>query len=208
MSEYKGEAVERREITVIAEQIVAALGTDWSVEQPPGGNRGVYLAGPDQQKLWIARGWDAGTKTRLIIHGDYPGTESYRVENHEITVAETRPPAAIAKEIERRLLPKYRETLATRLQQLQSDADARAAREAFADRIIEATGGLAQRRETHRGRPDPDRTEVFVPSNAGGNDHGYGTFTPFHRADRVTIELHNVPADVAVEIARVIGRKR
>lgn len=194
MSEYKGAAVERAEVTAIAEQVVAALGTDWSVEQPHEGNRGVYLVGPGQEKLWLARGWDSGTKTRLVIHGDYPGTETFRHENHEITVAESRPPAAIAKEIERRLLPKYRDTLAEVIERLDRQRQAQQARDVLAGHITEAVGPKV----TQVGYDNDDKVSI------GGKTFGH--FRLLHHAQDVNIELYGVSPEVAVEIARLLGR--
>lgn len=201
MSDYPGELTARKQIADIATQVAEALDGDWTVELPE--FRGAYLKSDGQQSLWMAQGYDTKSKGRLVIHGDYPGKEGYRLDQHEITVAATKTPAQIAKDIERRLLPGYRQTLAERVAKLNRDAEARDKRLALAERLMEAIGPLAT---LPSNRQEDNHTVVLIPSNSVNK--GYGNFNLWYEADKVTIELHSVDAEIAVEIAKALRGRR
>lgn len=68
------------------------------------------------------------SKGRVVVHGFASAApRAWRVEMPQITVAATRGPEVIAREIERRLLPRYREALqAAMAEQREFDAHERA----------------------------------------------------------------------------------
>jgi len=103
------------DIQTLAGEIATALGGGWTCEEPKEefGDYICYLRHADGYvlRLYIYR-----DKTRLFIAGMYPKTrDGQRVSSYsdkadpEITCAFARGSAAIAKEIERRLLPPYLE---------------------------------------------------------------------------------------------------
>lgn len=118
---------ERNALEAKASEIAAALGQPWHIRDETDPDkyveRWLYLDGPDGIALWISASW-AG-EGRLAIRGDFGyGKDSlhefmpgrYGREGgpkSEITVSISRPGKAIAADIGRRLLPQYREALAT-----------------------------------------------------------------------------------------------
>lgn len=128
-------------------RIAQALGPWWSVADPTTPAR-VYdyaiLHGRGDEVLCISRveGYGSvgdtfparvrirGTYERLTARGAIAAGDSYHVENPSITVATSKAPHVIAREIARRLLPGYRAALATALEnaaQRQARATATAA---------------------------------------------------------------------------------
>jgi hypothetical protein len=72
----------------------------------------VWLGHPDGRRLFVRRLWN--DHDRIEVSGHYPHSDYYfqSGEHRRITVAIAREPAAIAKEITRRLLPGYVQVLA------------------------------------------------------------------------------------------------
>ena len=73
---------------------------------------GVALDGKDGACLLIHQAFN--TNERIVISGCFPGCENflpYERPKTDITVGRKRPPKAIAKDIERRLLPAYYQVL-------------------------------------------------------------------------------------------------
>lgn len=95
--------------------VAAELGDGWTVITNPHGHRDEpYLVrgyGPDAPRVAVGR-WGG----RLSLTGVYPSgrrvPDALERQHVEISVADTRPPAAMAGEIRRRLLPDYLANLA------------------------------------------------------------------------------------------------
>lgn len=107
---------EREIIRQTAGFVATELGEDWKVntDERYADHMGVYLDGPSQQQLWL--GFDWRNPDRIKVRGHYPQppgtTLPYGTKSHEIGLSRDRGPEAIAKEIRRRLLPGYIESLA------------------------------------------------------------------------------------------------
>lgn len=110
------------------------LGAGWTAEHEPGDWGGSHrLHGPGGALLRIDKDGYGDVPTRVEVLGLFSGVSAPRHwhENHKITVAVSRGPVALAREITRRLLPDYLPALEA-AQQREADAVARVAR--LADR--------------------------------------------------------------------------
>ena len=127
---------EDRELEELINSIAEAMTGNW-VMQPCNGNRDGRTIQEEgtPYRLWIWKPYQKGGKIRLEVSG------LFRVDNEwigdyvrdrpkEITVSAERPPAAIAKDIERRLLSEYKQKMSeaiigyTNAKKLEADADA------------------------------------------------------------------------------------
>jgi len=181
------------ELDFIGTEIVVALGTwtvdhEWAKEY----RHNIMADGPEGMRICIEPGRKAG---RLAIHGTYPyipgrhaGTRLKRVE---ITVAASRGPDAIAREIERRVLPEYRKILAGYHAELGEEEEMRRRRDAFAAKILRIAPGATA---TH------DQSASYADFGQGKNARiGY-------RADSVNLELRWLPPDVALRIIEIAAK--
>lgn len=100
-----------------AGEIAEAMGPGWRLDPDPN-NIEPHLLGPDGERLvlTISRGWSGPDRATISIRGSVRGELHRFVPDgghpREIHVSAERPAAAIAREIERRCLPRYREVLA------------------------------------------------------------------------------------------------
>jgi len=150
---------------------------------------GVALRHADGRALHLAWVWGSH-ESRVEVGGGYPDGVGYK--RFEITVAVSRGAQAIAREIERRLLPPYVAELQRVLAKLAVLRDEAAAVRCVAERIA---GHLPDGRVSG-GEGTKTTAQVYW---AGG-----GEFRT-HDPATVLIEWLHVPAAVAVEIARLIG---
>lgn len=116
---YQAQGNSTREILRQATgMVVTELGEGWAVDVEKTETHGgaVYVNGPDGMGLYFRATGDLNS--RIAISGDYQVDRRGNVNWHmvpdsvSITVARERGPAVIAREIERRLIPTYRERLA------------------------------------------------------------------------------------------------
>jgi len=104
---------EQNEIKKWIESIVPHLSNpdNWHVNEK-WREFGIALDGKNGERLSIYRA--SNDKNRIVLWGCFPGYEdflSFKDEKTNITVAQGRTPEAIAKDIERRLLPTYYKVL-------------------------------------------------------------------------------------------------
>jgi hypothetical protein len=136
---------------------------------------------------------------KLHMSGCYPATEM-RVDYRGINVTVTRPPAIIAGEIERRLLPGYLRQLAEVVTFNARMDRERAARTAVMERIAGMFPGAhvdpASRRGTHA------KVYIHPARCTRGMVEAYGS------AATVSIELSGVPVDLAAGMLAVLASWR
>lgn len=139
---YLTEAEQRTIIEPIALQIAEHLDGAWTTRDRLGGPSntyvGTFLIGPDGETIAI----DLGDVGRLCIKGFAPDP---RLIDHfkvvSIGVSDSRPPAQLAREITRRLLPDYRTNLSTAKEKAQKLDDDHAARTALAEQVLKTLPG-------------------------------------------------------------------
>lgn len=162
-------------------RIAQALGPWWSVADPTT-HACVYdyaiLHGRGDEALCISRveGYGSagdtfparvrirGTYERLTARGAAEAGDSYHVENPSITVATSKAPHVIARDIARRLLPWYRAALATALENAEQRQARATATAALYERLAAYQPGA--RRHAY----GDDRTRYLYPALP---DHGH-----------------------------------
>lgn len=143
--------------------VAEALGDGWSAADSGDSYRGA-LAGPDGMRIWVrTENYRVASRGRLFFSGSFEGLHdhTWRLDRTEISVTCTKTPAQVAHDLRRRLIPVYREALATaRKQKAESDGED-AARDALAAEIAGALGPGAENSGTghHQHR---DRAHVRV----------------------------------------------
>jgi hypothetical protein len=115
-------------LLAVAEQVAAALGDGWYAA--PGRydhstQSEVWLHGPDQAAVRIStQTWRTSDQGRLFIYGGLPDGCSWpwsmKDATRQISVADTKTPEQITRDITRRLLPTYLEGLALAIAQRQA----------------------------------------------------------------------------------------
>jgi hypothetical protein len=122
------------DLLALAHEVATALGPGWVAESGYMVKAHAVLYGPDQQILYITHGDDSHRRSdhgRVRIRAAYGELVRHLGPSeggHVITVAATRPPAAIAADITRRLLPDYEQTLGLCRTRARADALRLAAR--------------------------------------------------------------------------------
>lgn len=159
--------------------------TDWE----SGWN--VPLDGPDQARIFLSL-----DKGRVEVGGAYPQGYYQALgsqERHEITVALTRGPEVIAREIERRLLPGYLTTLAEVKEKMRLDQEAKDMRQVAAERLVEVLSipGVHLR---------DGELSWFSDTPAG-----YGSARVNYGGGTVAVEARSVTLEVAERILRVLA---
>lgn len=134
--------------------------------------------------------------SRLSIAGSYPVHNGHyygplNVKRPEITCAIKRGPAAVAKDIARRLIPKY---LPLYEQAAKSAADSRAYETQGLDSLEQMATALGVTIPTHNG----SRRRLYLTGSPSGDIETLGT--------SVHLELRSVPLDLALYIARSIRK--
>ena len=100
----------------LATDIAAHLTGSWTVKpNDEDGNWRAYILGANDERLFLSNMWGGG-KGRIYISGSFPSGLSHT--DSSITVAATKTPSQIAKDIERRLLPAYQIALAAAKEQI------------------------------------------------------------------------------------------
>jgi hypothetical protein len=181
----------------------------WKVKPRKGGEdnewekRNRTIAGPEGTELHLMI--DTYPQVRLSISGNFPkdhegrpGNVSGRPKELEdiptsISVAHTKPPDVIAKDIQRRLLPGYEKLLAWVVQKNAKAKQFEEDRIATAKRFATALGGQFVQR--HDGR------ESFDTPNYPGNLYLYNIQANRHS---VQFEVRSCPIELAEEIAKTI----
>lgn len=179
--------------------IAAELGEGWAAT--PGRDRGeeAHFAGPNGEQIHVSQDtWRKANAGRLFLRGSFPDELTghlYGTPAARISVDGAKPPAVIAKDIKRRLLPAYREALAV-ARERKAEADAlHARRDAVMAEVVAAMG---------------DGAEAWLPSKASA-----GRFDDAVRAD-AEVETYReqatfavtVPWSLAPTVARLVGELR
>ena len=179
-------------VQVIAEEL------DYIVEWPPGDHstKTAHVINGNV-RLWIGNDtW--GAKGRITISGCYPraedGRRPYGTESHEITVTEKKTPQQIAKEIERRLLPKYLPDLEKAVKQIQEHED-------YVGTRIRNMRELAQFAGVRFASPNDNRDPAF----RFGGDRDYDHLVKPHGKNLVNMELSSLTVEQAKAVIAVLG---
>lgn len=170
----------------VAEGVAPLLGDGWTFKDDPNHWGGTVL-GPDGADLFFRM-----DGKRLQISGSYPHGTHQKVwgyEHHSITVSPDRSDEAIAKDIQRRLLPKYLPELANVLERLRlHDEGANAQAEVAKDlaRVLGTTPGVG---------------EVSIYRS----EHGiYGRARILHGGNAVNLDLNGLTPEQAHQILTII----
>lgn len=155
---------------------------------------GAYIDGPDGARLYLRLDWR--NKDRVEITSSYPKNEA-RPTQFEIGVSRDRGPQVIAREIERRLLPKYLPELVKVRESIETHTRAAAARLELAEELMKVLPGASLDHDADRGR-----TKV---SFYGRGHEGYGNIEIYFSGDSASIKLHSAPADMVRRVARAIA---
>lgn len=145
--------MESNTVMKIATLTAAALGNGWRTEHGYStDDSDARLCGPDDEDIHMSQAWEYSRQDRLVLSGSLTGElrthihdNVYPYPRHEITVSRSKSAERIARDIERRLLPGYRATLATARRIQRRHQERTAARDALAAELIAALGELAHR---------------------------------------------------------------
>lgn len=175
------------DMLALARNVAAELGEGWAGREWYHAY-GALIDGPDGESLYL-RIDTYGTNRRVRISGSYEEFRDitrYGAGDPEITVAPNKAPRLIARDIARRLLPDYRETLETL-------------------RYRKARHDAAEMRE----RAVMGRLGEILPDYQGGRfgRHGQvnGTVRYSSYGDEVTFNEVDVPEAYAHEVAEVLA---
>lgn len=186
---------DRAQVRQLAPKVATALGDGWTVGDDEWSS-GALLSHADGRRLYFAADW-RGTG-RVVIGGHYPASDYYYSggDRPEITVSRARPAEVIAREITRRLLPRYTELLGKVCAYI-ADREADAAERERAAALLTAAGASTWKRDSGR---DKDRIVVHFPRadryDGGGEIHGHGT---------VDLALRRLPAELAVAVMKLVS---
>lgn len=171
----------------VAAEVAPLLGDGWTFKDDPQHFGGTVL-GPDEADLFFRM-----DGKRLVISGSYPDgayNKAYGYETHRITVSPGRPAEAIAKEVQRRLLPHYLPTLATVLRRIQQHDEGVDGQRRAAAELAAIVG------------EEPRESEVYVSLHQHGT---YGKVRVLHGGDRVSLELSSLDVDRAKRVLAILN---
>jgi hypothetical protein len=150
-------------------------------------------------------------KKRISFSGDYPeaAREHHSIINYarsrlnwstspSITVSLTKKPAAIAKDIERRLLPDALR-MAEMVKQIRAEHDAH--ENAGKTNMERIAGLLGKEPPKKNGRPEGDKEISFMLERYRNGD-GYGDITC--RGDKVEIRIRSINIELAERVLKVL----
>jgi hypothetical protein len=212
-----------QELRIYMEFVAVILGDDWTFEPSKYDDTTYHvgtLVGPGAKYLSVTRttwGHDAG---RLTIRAEYdgllrPGQPFYGAVTHEdirnalpydadcypsITVAPTRDAASVARDITRRLLPRYEPLLQRVKTRLTATLDYRKQGRALADTLAQQVNGTV--------RDDGTGTYTVRLYN-GTTANTVGALWGDIRVsgDKANITLHNLTADQTIALLSAIGAR-
>lgn len=179
---------EREILRQSAAFIAEALGDGWRVDTVSDYGWQTAIFGPADEVLHLSKADRTIHFSRLAISGGYNHlADKYdqyprNLDHVKITVSRDRGPEAIAREISRRLLPKYREEIERVKASVASDRAATSAREAAEGCIAEITG-----------------------SSAGylNLSEGYGSVKVNYGGETATVELRGISVGLAIEVLKL-----
>ncbi len=153
------------------------------------------LVGPDGARIHIrvsTYDYRPDDGSRLEISGSYPHHPRYGSFSREypsITVAASKEPQVIARDIQRRFLPKYLPLYQKARQAEQDYVDGLARQGAVIQQLADVMGSKT------------GQSCVYLPSTLSC----YGRIEVYEGGDAVKIELGSVPVKLAIEIAMVLA---
>jgi len=158
----------------------------------------VWLAHPDGRRLFLRRPWNH--HDRVEISGHYPHSDYYFQpgEHLRITVAIARQPAAIAREITRRLLPGYVQVLAKVRAHLARQAADDTHRAQLAERLARLIPGASVHDDGHH-------TTTIRWSASGQDPIGYGRIELRHDATSATFKADSLPPATLERLAAALA---
>lgn len=186
------------------ESIATELGSDWRVETPHDHSARLVSDSRDGLTIWARVETYGAQSGRLKLSAgtpdgaNYSAGDTHGIDGAAVTVAMTRTPAAIARDMERRLIgpavdywTAVRERIARRLSAL-------SARETLARELADIMHGEARETRGDWRAETPDALRH-------GKLYTYGHMSPDYAAEDVTVELRNLSPDRARELARLIA---
>ncbi len=198
------------DIATIFTASASVTGT-WTAEPDTNGNQHhprIVRADPPVA-MWLSHVAYTGRadRNRITIHIDWPTDPltrerfvPYKADGTtEITVADTKTPAQIARDIERRLLPDVERHSAEQHQRLVANRKARNRREANMLRFAANVSGAS-----YHGAPDWDKAGGAVHVTSGDFDKGYIRTAQFN-SDSVDLDLRSLPVDLAIAVAQLVN---
>ncbi len=158
----------------------------------------VWLGHPDGRRLFVRRPWNH--HDRVEISGHYPHSDYYfgPGEHIKITVAIAREPAAIAKEITRRLLPAYVQVLAKVQAHLARQAADDTRRAQLAARLARLIPGASVHDDGHHSTTIRWYTSDQEPI-------GYGRIELRHDATSATFKADSLPPATLERLAAALA---
>ena len=172
----------------------------YQVEWPPDdSNRKTAHIFNGDVRLWVGNDtWQA--KGRITISGCYPTAEDgrrIRIEEHSITVTETKTPQQIAREIERRLLSVYLPDLERAVKQIQKHEEYIGTR----IRNMRELATFAGAKFILPGARDRQQDPVF----RFGGDRDYDHLVKPHGKNSVNMELSGLTVQQAKAVIAALG---
>lgn len=184
------------EIAELAADVARCLGPGWTSE-PDDDCHGVHIVSRPL-RLYISNGQAAG---QVHVSGRLPDTH-LRVDRGGINVSKSRGAKRIAAEVQRRLLPRYQAALDRVLDHQAGQAHDRGARLVTLGKIAAMFRGSHVREIDNPYRDSA--ADVVLNSECGAS----GTIHAIDDAACLSMELRNVPADVAVRMLELLAANR
>jgi hypothetical protein len=193
-------------IATLAAELATELGEGWTLDTAKSMPHFCYLDGPDNVRLGLRDVANAYMHPgqalgKVTVHGIYPDKTSqvvYEVTSHEISVTGTRPVAAIAGDIARRLVPQVAADMVTILARLDQFETNRHARHAVRDELA------AILPDARVGGESDTATSSHISSFPRGGDT-YSDWQISHDGTRVSeLKIRNLPIEKAKRIAAII----
>lgn len=193
-----------------AEALGRVTGDEWIVVRPAGENDiahlceiGVRGGDHDGDRIRLAKRYD---EEKFSVSGVYPDEQANvervylprDMERPSINVSPARSANTVARDINRRFLPKYRELLAYVTGEVEKSKNAERERRALADRLADALGVSRPKHDDANGRPR--RSTVNIPTDYPG----WGGFETSYGGKTCELSLRTVDADTAVAIAKLL----
>lgn len=184
---------------MLAREVAAALGDEWSSEAGDYEDRDAFLIGPEGARILMDTNvWRRSEQGRIVLRGITPHGlhEHAPIRDHTtaISVSQTKDATQIARDVQRRLLPSYRAYLAAALANKNHHEARDAARAALAAELATRLG--------------PEVTVRGIDGNLRVGDYtDGGTVTVPFSDDEVHFDLR-FPQPLALDLATAIGELR
>lgn len=185
------------EVHDLAAGVAAALGDGWKAV--PSHDLAAFLRHPDGRGLFLyalSQPWSA--RGRVQVTGEYPRHQSWRRRTVQVTVGMGREPQAVARDLERRLLPAYSAEFAVAMEAEAVRVAGWAGVERFAAAVLAAVPG--SRRQTQAVADGEAMLRL--------DGHGYRNYVRIRSGSEGTVfdvDLRGVDAGEAVRMLAALG---